>query len=166
VTTVVRFSINVGGIGGKVITAQVFQLQTDTVPTDNSASVSLDVRAPAVPIPAAPGGGASAGTIKVLTGTNRANTLNGTAGRDVLRGLGGNDRLFGRAGADRLFGGSGNDRLVGGPGVDILEGGLGRDLIETRDRTRDVVRCGPGRDTALADRLDWVAQDCEIVRRR
>ena len=85
-TTVVRFSINVGGAGGKVITARLLQLQTDTVASDSSASVSLDVRAPAIPIPAAPGSGGSTGAAKVLTGTNRANTLNGSAGRDVLRG--------------------------------------------------------------------------------
>ncbi len=166
VTTVVRFSINAGGIGGKVITARVLQLQTDTVASDNSASVSLDVRAPAVPIPAAPGSGGSTGAVKVLTGTNRANTLNGSAGRDVLRGLGGNDRLFGRDGADRLVGGAGNDRLVGGPGTDTLEAGPGRDTVEARDLTRDVIRCGPGRDTVVADRVDWVGRDCELVRRR
>ena len=165
-TTVVRFSVNVGGIGGKVITARVLQLQTDTVASDNLASVSLDVRAPAVPIPLAPGSGGSTGAVKVLTGTNRPNTLNGSAGRDVLRGLGGNDRLFGRGGADRLFGGLGNDRLVGGPGADTLEGGPGRDTVEARDGTRDVVRCGPGRDWVVADRVDWIARDCETVRRR
>jgi hypothetical protein len=164
-TTVVRFSINVGAVGGKVVTARVLQLQTDTIAGDNSASVSLDVRAPAVPIPAAPGSGVM-GPVKFLTGTKRANTLNGSAGRDVLRGLGGNDRLFGRGGSDRLFGGLGNDRLVGGPGADTLEGGPGRDVLETRDGTRDIVRCGPGRDTAIADRSDWVGQDCELVRRR
>ena len=146
-TTVVRFSINVGGVGGKVITARVLQLQTDTVASDSSASVSLDVRAPAVPIPLAPGSGGEHGSGQ---GAHRqrvgANTLNGSAGRDVLRGLGGNDRLFGRGGADRLFGGLGNDRLVGGPGADTLEGGPGRDTVEARDGTRDVVRCGPGRD--------------------
>ena len=165
-STVIRFSINVGGIGGKVVTARTQQLQTDTDARDNSASVSLDVRAPAVPIPAAPGSGGSTGAVKVITGTNRANTLNGTAGRDVLRGLGGNDRLFGRGGADRLYGGLGNDRLVGGPGADIIEGGPGRDTVEARDKTRDVVRCGPGRDTVVADKADWVARDCETVRRR
>ena len=165
-TTVVRFSINVGGVGSKVVTARLMQLQTDTVASDSSASVSLDVRAPAIPIPAAPGSGGSTGAVKVLAGTNRANTLNGSAGRDVLRGLGGNDRLFGRGGVDRLFGGTGNDRLVGGPGADTLEGGPGRDTLEARDKTRDVVRCGPGRDTVVADRVDWVARDCETVRRR
>jgi Ca2+-binding RTX toxin-like protein len=166
-TAVIRFSINAGGVGGKVVTAQLLQLQTDTVASDNSASVSLDVRAPAAPTtPAAPGRGASVAAVKVLTGTKRANTLNGSAGRDVLRGLGGNDRLFGRGGTDRLFGGLGNDRLVGGPGADTLEGGPGRDTIEARDQTRDVVRCGPGRDTVVADRVDWIARDCEVFYRR
>ena len=164
-STVIRFSINVGGVGGKVVTAR-----TPATPDRHRRARQLGLRLarrsrPAVPIPAAPGSGGSAGAVKVITGTNRANTLYGSAGRDVLRGLGGNDRLFGRGGADRLYGGLGNDRLVGGPGADILEGGPGRDTVEARDKTRDVVRCGPGRDTVVADKADWVARDCETVRR-
>ena len=45
-TTVVRFSINVGGVGGKVITARLLQLQTDTVASDSS-SLSLARRSSA-----------------------------------------------------------------------------------------------------------------------
>ena len=84
----------------------------------------------------------------------------------MLRGLGGNDRLFGRGGVDRLFGGTATTGWS--VGRERTPSRAGRE--ETRSRheteTRDVVRCGPGRDTVVADRVDWVARDCETVRRR
>jgi Gametolysin peptidase M11 len=57
-------------------------------------------------------------------------------------------------------------RLQGGPGRDILRGGPGNDTLVARDRSRDQVRCGGGRDLVLADRLDAVARDCESVKVR
>ena len=165
-SAVIRFSLNAGAVGAKVIAARVTQSQTDTAAGDSSASVSLDVRAPVTATPAAGSTGSVGTQTKVITGNERANTLNGSPGRDILRGLGGNDRLFGRAGADRLYGGRGSDRLVGGTGRDTIEGGAGNDLVESRDGARDVIRCGPGRDTVVADRLDWISRDCERSRRR
>ena len=115
-------------------------------------------------------------------GTARADVLIGTSLADRLLGLGGNDLLIGRAGDDSLEGGSGNDRLLGGggndwllggPGHDRLEGGAGRDVymagpgndvIRSRDDVREVVACGAGRDTVIADRLDAVI-GCEHVLR-
>jgi secreted trypsin-like serine protease len=85
-------------------------------------------------------------------------------GGDRLFGDSGNDRLFGSGRADRLSGGSGNDRLVGGRGRDVLSGAGGRDLINSRDGARDIVNCGPGRDTVRRDRRDRV-RGCERVRR-
>jgi hypothetical protein len=38
-------------------------------------------------------------------------------------------------------------------------------VIQARDRIRDAVRCGGGRDVVYADRADRVARDCEVVRR-
>jgi hypothetical protein len=35
-----------------------------------------------------------------------------------------------------------------------------------RDRSRDAVRCGAGRDLVLADGRDVVARDCEVVKVR
>jgi Ca2+-binding RTX toxin-like protein len=98
-----------------------------------------------------------AATGRTWSGTNGANLFRGTAGPDVIDGRGGNDRLFG---------GAGNDRLTGGGGRDVLDAGAGDDRILARDRTRDVVRCGRGRDTVIADRIDSIARDCEVVRRR
>lgn len=115
-------------------------------------------------------------------GTAHADVLNGTSLADRLLGLGGNDRLLGRAGGDSLEGGAGDDRLLGGgggdwllggPGNDRLEGGAGRDVsvagpgndtILSRDGVREVVNCGAGRDTVIADRLD-VVSGCEHVLR-
>ena len=89
----------------------------------------------------------------------------GGAGRNVLMGGGGDDRLSGGAGADVLLGGAGNDRIDGGPGRDRLSGQGGDDIIRARDATQDVISCGPGRDTVIADRLDRIASDCETLRR-
>jgi hypothetical protein len=57
-------------------------------------------------------------------------------------------------------------RLQGRPGRDVLRGGPGNDTLIVRDRSRDAVRCGGGRDLVLADQRDAVARDCEIVKVR
>ena len=85
-----------------------------------------------------------------------------------VRGGNGDDVLLGNARHNTLDGGAGDDRLRGGRGNDRLSGGAGRDRLEGRDGNRFVDRlvCGSGRgDTALADRVDNVADDCERVRR-
>jgi Ca2+-binding RTX toxin-like protein len=76
---------------------------------------------------------------------HRGRTVVGTARNDVLKGTPGPDKLFGKGGNDKLYGYGGNDRLTGGPGADRLV-------------------CGAGRDTAIADRQDKVARDCEVVK--
>jgi RTX calcium-binding nonapeptide repeat (4 copies) len=79
----------------------------------------------------------AAASAKTIRGTGGADTLRGTAAADVIYGLAGNDRISGRGG---------NDRLIGGAGVDRIS-------------------CGPGRDRVVADALDRVAGDCEVVSR-
>ena len=79
-------------------------------------------------------------------GTSRADTIDGRGGNDTITALAGNDVLTGGTGADRITAGAGNDR------------------VRARDRRRDVVDCGPGRDTAVVDAVDRV-QRCEVVRR-
>jgi hypothetical protein len=107
-------------------------------------------------------------------GTPRHDALSGSAGADAIFGRGGRDRLDGASGPDYLDGGGdndaidgdgGDDRLVGGGGRDRLVGGRGWDRIDARDRARDLVSCGRGRDGVVADRLDRVARDCEVVER-
>jgi dipeptidyl aminopeptidase/acylaminoacyl peptidase len=83
------------------------------------------------------------------SGNGLDNVLRGRPTPDVICGLRGKDTLIASAaGHDRLFGGAGSDR------------------IEARnDGHFDVVGCGPGTDTVLADRRDLVGVDCERVLR-
>jgi Ca2+-binding RTX toxin-like protein len=65
--------------------------------------------------------------------------------------------------ADVLLGTSGNDRILPGLGADTVVAREGDDVIEAADGVRDVIVCGPGRDTVTADRRD-VLRECEVVR--
>jgi Tol biopolymer transport system component len=80
----------------------------------------------------------------------------GTPNDDLLRGsiLGDTVRTF-----------AGDDDVHPGPGADDVDAGGGNDVVRARDATRDVVRCGPGRDRVFADRRD-VVRGCEQVARR
>jgi hypothetical protein len=100
-----------------------------------------------------------------IAGTRFADTLRGTPGRDRICGRPGWDRIFGRGGDDTLLGGSGDDRIDTGSGRDSVAAGLGHDVVLARDQTRDVIACGPQRDVVVADRLDRVGRDCEVVYR-
>jgi Ca2+-binding RTX toxin-like protein len=90
----------------------------------------------------------------------------------VIYGRGGADLLISTfAGAQRIVGGAGDDRIQGGGGyfdpAQRLEGNSGNDRIRARDPGkgfRDVILCGPGRDTAIVDRRDSVS-GCERVLR-
>ncbi|MGH3060823.1 MAG: sulfatase-like hydrolase/transferase [Gaiellaceae bacterium] len=92
-------------------------------------------------------------------------TKNGSTTAETLRGTGRSDGLCAGGGRDTLWGLAGNDLLRGGPGRDRMLGGPGRDRILDREGARDTIACGSGVDRVLADRLDVVAKDCEIVRR-
>jgi Ca2+-binding RTX toxin-like protein len=80
-----------------------------------------------------------------------------TGGDDVIEGTAAPDVLCGGDGDDTIGGKGGNDR------GDKLDGGSQADLLRARDRKRDRVRGGPGRDTALVDGRDLVA-GVEVVR--
>ena len=100
-------------------------------------------------------------------GDARAVTLRGTAGPDKLVGTAGRDTIFGRGGDDRLDGRGGDDLLDGGLGRDLLLGGPGDDrLAADEDGSRDVVRCGGGRDLVAAELADAVGPSCETVSRQ
>jgi hypothetical protein len=109
-----------------------------------------------------------------LLGGSGGDVLDGADGADRLEGSTGNDRLLGGTGADVLIGGRGNDRLIGGPGDDTLSpgsghdavsAGAGDDTVNARDRLRESIDCGPGRDTVRADRHDRL-KGCEKATRR
>jgi hypothetical protein len=100
-------------------------------------------------------------------GAARPATIRGTLGPDRLIGTARPDTIFGRAGADRLAGLGGADLLDGGPGRDVLSGGPGNDRLAVSDEVaQDTVRCGAGRDVAVAELADAVGQSCEIVTRQ
>jgi Ca2+-binding RTX toxin-like protein len=132
------------------------------------------------PVGSGPGGALIPRRLCTIVGTARRDRLVGTRGNDVICGLGGNDvirggrgidlidgangndrlsggvgidKLIGLRGNDRLYGESGNDRVGGGAGEDVLRGGPGTDRLAARDRRRDFVDGGRGRDRATLDRV-------------
>jgi Ca2+-binding RTX toxin-like protein len=74
------------------------------------------------------------------------------------------DRLIGDRRRNTLIGGAGADRLRGGGGRDVLVGGADADRIDSRDASADVVACGSGSDSVVADRRDEISAQCERVR--
>jgi Ca2+-binding RTX toxin-like protein len=125
----------------------------------------------------------------IINGTPGADVICGLGGNDIIRGFGGNDRISGGPGADRIYAGAGADRLVGGRGNDTLAGGFGpdtlvggrgrdrlvggrghdhffggpgNDTLVARDRTRDFLYGGTGRDRARVDRVD-VRHSIEVL---
>ena len=110
----------------------------------------------------------------VLSGRGGPDWISGRAGNDVIKGGPGDDDPLASGGVGILDGGPGADVIKGGPGgdyldaggdsaVDILKGGDGRDFLWTRNRPAapDIVDCGAGRDGAVVDSKDIVADDCE-----
>jgi Ca2+-binding RTX toxin-like protein len=89
-----------------------------------------------------------------LVGTRFGDKIAGFGGADVIKGLAGDDCLYGGPGNDKLSGGPGNDKLAGGPGTNTYSGGAGRDTISARNRRRETVNCGPGKDSVVADKVD------------
>ena len=90
------------------------------------------------------------------------------ASRRSLVGSEGRDRLIGGPGRDRLAGKRGGDKIVGGNGgPDCLLGGPGSDRLRAVNGSRDLVKCGHGRDRATVEPKDRV-RGCErvIARRR
>lgn len=124
-----------------------------------------------------------AGNDRIIGGDGN-DDLDGGEGRDVVWGGLGKDTLFGGQGDDALHGGDRLDRfdprfpddtdvLDGGPGSDVVDGGDGEDAVRSgsgtdivlaRDKLRDHVDCGRGRDRLVADRIDR-QRHCERVAR-
>jgi hypothetical protein len=116
-----------------------------------------------------PFGSTGGNGIEGIWGTDGDDVLVGDMADNELRGHAGNDRIDGRAGNDLLEGGPGNDLLIGGPGRDVVHGDLsqgrdnGDDDIRIRDSAQDVVTCGGGTDSVIADsaEVDRLPVDCE-----
>ena len=99
-----------------------------------------------------------------LFGGKGNDKVSGGAGKDTVQGDAGNDSLSGGAGADKLVGGAGKDKLNGGRAKDSFNGGAGNDAINSKDRVRETVNCGRGRDTVKADKRDRL-RGCEVRKR-
>jgi hypothetical protein len=67
---------------------------------------------------------------------------------------------------ERIHGSRRGERIRGTAGSDVVLAQGGKDRVAVRGGGRDRVRCGKGRDVVAAGRLDRVARDCEVVRRR
>jgi hypothetical protein len=76
----------------------------------------------------------------------------------------GNDVITGSPGGNIIDGGGGDDVLNGGGGVDILRGGDGNDALLSRDGLAELVECGEGADSLVADDVD-VSDGCESEQR-
>ncbi len=99
----------------------------------------------------------------VLSGSQiRASCEFGGRGDDVLDLRGGGGIAWGEDGSDILRGSPLADQFLGGDGVDQVQAGAGADRIEAVDGRAEVIDCGPGRDRAIADRVD-VLIACEQV---
>ena len=119
-----------------------------------------------------------------MVGKRGADYLRGDEGADKLYGNGGSDQFlwgggfdaggnYDDRGDDVVHGGTGDDFIVGGfaqSGVDRLYGGNGEDTIDAAQRnsgtsvavTREVIDCGPGRDTVYYDKGTDEIKHCEI----
>jgi len=100
-----------------------------------------------------------------LIGSAAADSLVGSDRSDRINGGDGRDRLVGLGGDDCLAGGAQPDTIVPGAGDDLVIARRGDDRIEARDGHRDDVRCGPGRDSVVADPVDDLG-GCERVTRQ
>lgn len=105
-----------------------------------------------------------AGNDVINTGSGN-DVVSSGAGADTIVAPKGNTRIDAGSGDDRVTAGSGANRIVGGPGRDVIKAGGGNDTINSRDRERDLVNGGSGRDTCIADAID-VLISCELVRIR
>jgi Ca2+-binding RTX toxin-like protein len=100
-------------------------------------------------------------------GTDGDDTLIGNGAANSLYGVHGSDLLVGRGGADNLFsldpsvlrGGAGADSIAG---HGQIAGGPDDDWIAAATIAGDVIDCGSGDDTVVADASDHLA-NCEHV---
>jgi Ca2+-binding RTX toxin-like protein len=146
-TVTVAVNVKAGGRpGNTTLSAHVFAPEPDGDPFDNDARPGVSV------FPC------------TILGTAGPDTLYGTPGRDTICGRFGNDTIYGGAGNDVIYGGEGADLIYGGKGRDTIYGGGGNDVILARDGERDVIDCGPEKDTAVVDRIDVVSH-CRTVYR-
>jgi Putative metal-binding motif/RTX calcium-binding nonapeptide repeat (4 copies) len=81
-----------------------------------------------------------------------------------IDGTGENDVITGGPGNNIIFGGGGGDQLDGAGGADIINGGDDNDAITSRDGLAELIDCGDGIDSVVADDID-VTDGCESEQR-
>src|SRR5581483_5099566 len=99
---------------------------------------------------------------KCFDGTDGPDHTVGTRYGDLIITNSGDDVIRAGDGNDTIRTGAGSDFIVPGPGHDTVDAGKGADHIWANDGQRDVIDCGPGDDTVVADRID-VLRNCEHV---
>jgi hypothetical protein len=135
-----------------------------------SAAVRVDLAAGTAR--SAPSGADTLRGIENVSGGTGDDTLLGDRLANRLTGAGGEDRLEGRGGADVLLGdGAAEDEqdeddedvgLTGPPDRrDYLDGGTGNDDLRPGQGTRDVLRCGPGKDRVVHMGIEDRFSGCE-----
>jgi Ca2+-binding RTX toxin-like protein len=111
---------------------------------------------------------------------NGKSTIRTNGGNDMVTGGSRDETIDGGPGDDHLEGGFGNDTIIGGPGRDVINAEqsasqcgilqsctlpFGNDTIDVRDGEADQVSCGIGDDKVVADPIDTIDPDCEVVDR-
>jgi len=118
-----------------------------------------------------------------MRGRSGADYIRGDQGADLIRGGNGADSLWGGGydnggnfndrSDDYVYGGNGADTIIGGfarSGVDHLYGGNSADTINAAQRgsgmdvvvTKELIDCGPGKDTVYYDRGKDKIKNCEV----
>jgi len=111
--------------------------------------------------------GGTAGTARpcFVAGTPRRDVIYGSPSDDLVFAGAGDDVVYGRGGDDVILAGDGADRVLPGKGRDVAFTGRGNDRVAARDRERDRINGGPGRDWARVDSKDSVAAVETLLRR-
>jgi hypothetical protein len=160
-TTPMTFSYQWQRCPARGTTCTAIRLATRSTYTLAAADVGKRVRVAVTAANAAGSTQAFSPISRVVAGKGKASA---PAGRKI-NGTSKADNLKGGAGPDTIRAGAGNDRINPGAGRDTVFGGAGNDTIQAVDKTRDVIDCGAGTDTVVADKLD-VLKGCETVKRR
>ena len=82
----------------------------------------------------------------IIFGGNGDDTINSGAGNDLICGGNGGGTINGGLGDDTIDGGNGNDNLIGGDGNDLILGGGGNDTLNGGNGN-DILDGGSGNDT-------------------
>jgi Ca2+-binding RTX toxin-like protein len=133
-------------------------------PLPLTSTPALD-EGPALFRPGHAGGTAGTAVACFLAGTPRRDVIYGSSADDLVFAGAGNDLVYGRGGDDVILAGDGADRVHAGKGRDIVFAGRGNDRVYARDRERDRIDGGLGRDWARVDRKDSVVGVETLVRR-